>query len=124
MGFATYTSKPIAVMQLVMLLLLTISNFVSWILIIFFGVLIIVISILFGYLHYGKLESYQRDTWINFESNPIQIANMRYIYECYFLIAQHQGIPISKEIQDHYGYLNKISKKHNYQRIQEVLNEK
>ena len=117
MGFATYTSKPISVLNMILLLVISVSNDLSIFLIILISLAVIIISIFFGYLHYKRSKVYQTDTWINFENNPVQVAYLVNEYYMMIQICHKLNIPIPAHIQEFYEYFNNKKKYYNYDRI-------
>lgn len=117
MGFATYTSKPISVVNMILLLVISVSNDLSIFLIIIISFAVIILSIFFGYLHYKRSKVYETDTWINFENNPVQVAYLVNEYYMMIQICHRLGISIPAHIQEFYDYFNNKKKSYNYDRI-------
>lgn len=117
MGFATYTSKPISVLNMILLLVISVSNDLSIFLIILISLAVVILSILFGYVHYKRSKIYQTDTWINYENSPVAVGQLVSSLGLLVLICQHNDLEIPKEIRDFYEYFIEISKQHNYERI-------
>lgn len=117
MGFTTYTSKPISVVNLILLVAISISDAFSLLFICLTSLIVLVLSIFFGYVHYKRSQIYQTDSWINFENSPVQVAYLVNEYYMMIQICQKLNIDLPEHIKEFYEYFNNKKKRYNYDRL-------